>query len=46
MFGNKFKNRKAIGEYMLENKTDWALKVFDYDGAITFPQYIENAIEQ
>ena len=31
--------------YMSENKTDSALKVFDYREKLNFPEYINNAIQ-
>lgn len=35
----------AINSYMRNNKTDWALKIFDTDKEVKFPQYILDAIE-
>jgi putative ATP-dependent endonuclease of the OLD family len=34
-----------IAEYMLGHKTDWALRVFESSMAMTFPQYISNAVQ-
>ncbi len=34
-----------IRDYMLGNKTDWALKVFESTQAVQFPEYINNAVD-
>ncbi|SLM17338.1 SMC domain protein [uncultured spirochete] len=40
----KFKNIEEAKEYMLKNKTEWALKVFESSENIIYPEYIQNAI--
>ncbi len=41
---NLLKMKMIFSKYMKENKTDCALKIFDTDIDIQFPQYILNAI--
>jgi len=41
-----FGNKEDILDYMSKHKTDTALKVFDYDEDLTFPEYINNAIKK
>ncbi len=33
-------------EFMLNNKTEWAFRVFDSDENIEYPEYIINVIEK
>lgn len=40
-----YSDQKAMSSYMQDNKTDCALKIFDTDEDIKFPQYILDAIE-
>jgi len=40
----KYPDEKSISDYMQSNKTDSALKIFDSDKNIKFPQYILTAI--
>lgn len=40
-----YSDQNAISSYMQDNKTDCALKIFDTDEDIKFPQYILDAIE-
>lgn len=40
------KNYKEILTFMLNNKPEWALRVFDSDNCIEYPEYIKNVIEQ
>ena len=35
----------GILNYMKDNKTEWAFRVFDAEGTISYPKYIQNAIE-
>ncbi len=41
----KCKNNNEIAKYMENNKTDWALAVFETTENLNFPRYIEDAIE-
>lgn len=41
----EFVDKDAAIKYMENNKTEWALKVFKTNEAITFPKYIEDAIK-
>lgn len=40
----KYPDKKSIIEYMKDHKTDCALKIFDTDKNVKFPQYILDAI--
>lgn len=42
----KNKSKQEILEFMKNNKAEWALRVFDSDKKITYPEYIKNAIKQ
>lgn len=46
ILGKTFECDDTLLTYMSNNKTDSALKVFDYDADITFPKYINDAIEK
>ncbi|MCC9043882.1 AAA family ATPase [Myroides sp. M-43] len=35
---------EEISEYLIKNKTDWALKVFESDKCIIYPSYIQEVI--
>ena len=41
---DKYPDEKSISEYMQNNKTDCALKIFNTNKDIKFPQYILNSI--
>ena len=41
---NIYNTSEKISAYMLSNKTDWALKVFESDTYLIFPEYISNAV--
>lgn len=45
VLGTEFDNNGALLAYMGNNKTDSALKVFNFEGELTFPEYINNAIQ-
>ena len=45
IFGSNFKSKEDIIEYMLDNKTECALKLFETSQRITIPPYVENAIQ-
>lgn len=40
------KNKKEILDFMIHNKAEWALRVFDSEKEIEYPEYIKNAIKQ
>ncbi|HUT31105.1 MAG TPA: AAA family ATPase [Sedimentisphaerales bacterium] len=44
--GRTFQSDDELLDYMGKNKTDSALKVFGFQGDLTFPQYINNAIQR
>lgn len=39
-----YPDTESISEFMQKHKTDWALKIFDTDKDIKFPQYILDAV--
>jgi putative ATP-dependent endonuclease of the OLD family len=44
--GKSFDSREAACEWMTANKTEAALRIFDADTAITYPEYIRDAIAE
>lgn len=40
------KNKQEILDFMRKNKAEWALRVFDSEKKINYPEYIKNAIRQ
>lgn len=42
----KSKSKQDILNFMKNNKSEWALRVFDSDKRINYPEYIKNAIKQ
>ena len=40
------KSKSEILNYMLNNKTEWAIRVFDFEDKINYPEYIKNAIKK
>jgi putative ATP-dependent endonuclease of the OLD family len=40
----KYDTVKKVSDYMEDNKTTWALKVFESDITLLYPKYIENAV--
>ena len=36
---------EKITDYMISHKTTWALKVFEFDQSVQYPEYIRRAIE-
>jgi predicted ATP-dependent endonuclease of OLD family len=46
ILGKTFKDKNSLVNYMLSNKTDWALKVFETKEAIKFPKYVQEAISK
>jgi predicted ATP-dependent endonuclease of OLD family len=45
IFGSSYSTDSDILNYMQNNKTDWALKVFETNESIKFPDYVNKAIE-
>jgi predicted ATPase len=45
VLGTTFESDAELLDYMRKNKTDSALKVFNFKGDLTFPEYINNAIQ-
>lgn len=45
ILGTNYSNIDDLHKYMNKHKTECALKVFEYDGEIKYPQYIIDAIE-
>lgn len=41
----KGKSIEEIKAFMLKNKTEWSMRVFDYSENIKYPQYIMDAIK-
>lgn len=44
LFGTLYEDKESLKKYMENNKTDCALKIFETDGDIIFPKYVEEAI--
>jgi putative ATP-dependent endonuclease of OLD family len=42
---NKYNNFDKIVDFMKNNKTEWALRIFETDKQINFPKYIIKAVE-
>lgn len=42
---NKYPTKDTITDYMKNNKTDWALKIFDSEKRFETPQYIDEAVD-
>jgi len=42
---SKYDTFKKIKDYMISNKTKWALKIFESDKTVQYPQYIKDAVE-
>jgi len=41
----KYNNSKTVVDYMINNKTECALKIFESDEVLNFPEYIINAVK-
>lgn len=44
VLGKSYSDKEKLLEYMLANKTEWALKVFEHSEKIEYPEYLKNAI--
>lgn len=44
VFGKNYQTDENLLSYMESNKTECALKIFEYEGDLNYPQYIINAI--
>lgn len=42
---NSYDTEEKISEYMIKNKTKWALCVFESDNKLNYPKYIVDAVE-
>ena len=40
------KSKDEVIEFMTKNKAEWALRVFDSEYKIVYPEYIQNAIKE
>jgi putative ATP-dependent endonuclease of OLD family len=40
-----FDTEEKIRDYLVKNKTDWALNVFESSTSLKFPEYIERAVK-
>ncbi len=45
ILGQSYKDKAQLSEYMQENKTECALKLFDTQEKFEIPKYIQNAVE-
>ena len=45
VLGKSFETESDLLNFMLKNKTDCALRIFDSEKSITFPDYISNAVK-
>jgi putative ATP-dependent endonuclease of OLD family len=45
VIGANEKQHPNIVEYMIDNKTEWALKVFNSNNKFNYPQYIQEALK-
>jgi len=45
ILGKEFKNEYELLRFMISNKTECALKLFDTESDISYPQYIVDAVE-
>jgi AAA15 family ATPase/GTPase/5S rRNA maturation endonuclease (ribonuclease M5) len=43
-FGTKYSSNEEILDFMINNKTECALRIFNYEGEIKFPNYINEAV--
>lgn len=37
---------KEMLQYMTNNKTEWALRVFDSEESINYPEYIQDVVKE
>ena len=40
----KSKSKDEVLSFMQNNKTEWSMRVFDFENSIKYPQYIVDAI--
>lgn len=45
VLGQRFADKVSLVDYMVNNKTDWALKVFETNETVVWPQYIKDATD-
>jgi len=46
VFKKQFTTKNELVEYMIKNKTEWALSVFETKERLIFPEYIVNAVKE
>lgn len=46
IFKTKYENNLELLKYMLNNKVECALQIFEYGNSITYPKYIEEAVNE
>ena len=46
VFGTSFKDTQDLEKYMIDNKTECALKIFETSEDIKFPSYVNDAIDK
>lgn len=46
ILGKDFGDEQALEAWMLDNKTEAALRVFDWNGPVSFPDYIWQAVDE
>jgi putative ATP-dependent endonuclease of OLD family len=44
IFGTSYSDNAALVDYMIGNKTECALKIFESSETVIFPSYIEDAV--
>ena len=42
----KNKSKQEVLDFMKNNKAEWALRMFDSENKINYPEYIKDAIKQ
>jgi hypothetical protein len=45
VLGMEYADKTLLVDYMINNKTDWALKVFETSETVVWPQYIKDATD-
>lgn len=45
IFGTTYSDKEDLHKYMKRNKTECALKIFNYDSNINYPEYIKRAVQ-
>jgi putative ATP-dependent endonuclease of the OLD family len=45
IFGSSYSTKAEVVEYMIKNKTDWAIKLFETEITFVIPKYIDDAVQ-